>query len=348
MKVCLDNLVGKRFWAPKGGRFQVGHKSAKANALDGKSHLREANNCDIFQRSWKEVVGSRTEDHQTGFNRRNWRVAVLVFRFSISMSWRSIKDGLTKLLNVYHDLTPLAADRAVLWCDNELDMIKMEKLGRCFLPEIGVVKLQRWNPHLQMNNSKIVCSNSWLGIEGLPLNMWNKNVFKVIGRKCGGLLDIANCTEELTCLTQAVVKLKGNSGGFIQERMVLFCWGKRVVIKFVPSWLGDTGFHGDRQGQGRNSKEEDDGDVAICRGNTDLIGEASGLLLSDFSDKKRSDKSEGQLAEEQSGLPTQKIFALFRNRNRVIDYLFLKSRDQGHGLLLTTLGLRRQSLLSPY
>lgn len=116
--------------------------------------------------------------------------------------------GLTKLLKADHDLTPLAADRAVLWCDNELDRIKTEKLGCCFLPGVREVKLQRWNPQSQLNNSKIVCRNSWLGIEGLPLNMWNKHVFKVIGSKCGGLLDIARCTAELTCLTQVVIKIK--------------------------------------------------------------------------------------------------------------------------------------------
>ena len=104
----------------------------------------------------------------------------------------------------------------------------MEILGRLFIPQVGEVKLVRWSPDSQLNNTKIVCRNSWLGIEGLPFNMWNKHVFKVIGRKCGGLLDIARCTEDFTCLTQAVLKLKGKEGGFIDERMEIYCWGKKI------------------------------------------------------------------------------------------------------------------------
>ena len=315
MKVYLDNLVGKRFWAPKGSSFQEGHHSEKTSSLNRKCHQRASNNGEKIQRSWRDVVGSRAEKHQDNLNKRNWRVAVLVFRFNISVSWSSIKVGLTKMLNVYHELSPLAADRAVLWCVNEIDRIKMENLGRFFIPDAGEVKFTRWNTKSQLNNSKIVCRNSWLGIEGVPLNLWNKHVFKVIGQKCGGLLDIARCTEELNCLTQAVVKLKGESGGFIKERMEIFCWGKKMMIKFVPSVLGDTRFHGARQWQGRLPKDEDVADVAFRTEDIDLTEGPSAISLSANSDMRLNVQSEGKLGLEQSGFATQEKYDGFGTKH---------------------------------
>ena len=86
----------------------------------------------------------------------------------------------------------------------------MENLGLCTIPEVGKVRFERWNSETQFKNTKIKCRISWIGIEELPINMWNVHVFKVIGQKCGGLMDIARSTVELTCLSHAKVKMKVN------------------------------------------------------------------------------------------------------------------------------------------
>ena len=58
--------------------------------------------------------------------------------------------------------------------------------------------------------------------------MLNKHVYKVIGSRCGGLLDIAKDTINFSGLNHVVGKLKEKEGGMIQEFMDLYCWGKRV------------------------------------------------------------------------------------------------------------------------
>ena len=256
--VCLDNLVGKRFWSYKRRSLQGGYTSKYLEASDKVRFHSDLNNWGKNHCSWREAVGSQAEQHKVKVNKKNWRDEVLVFRFTTFKSWNSIQSGLTKMLNFHRELTPLAADRAVLWCVNEEDKRKMEQLGLCFIPHVGEVKFVRWNPEAQLKNKIFFCSNSWMGIEGLPLNMWNKHVFKVIGRQCGGLLDIARCTLDFTCLIHAEIKLKGREGGLIPESMEVFCWGKKVQIKFFILNNYFSRFHGHRHQLGRLPKVEDE------------------------------------------------------------------------------------------
>lgn len=232
--VCLDNLVGKRFRSPKGGSLQGRFYTSKSFARVKGSALGVSKSWGKPPSKWRKVTRVKAEDHKASVNKKNWRVAVLVFKFSAFLSWCHIQEGLNKTFNGHRFLTPLAADRVVLWCLDEEDKRRMEKMGFCVIPDVGEVKFVRWNPDSQLTNLLIACSDSWIGIEGLPLNLWNQHVFNVLGSKCGGLLEISRSTVDLTCLTHAEVKLKGLAGGFIQESMDIFCWGKRVKIKFFP------------------------------------------------------------------------------------------------------------------
>ena len=91
----------------------------------------------------------------------------------------------------------------------------MEKISVCNIPEVGKVRFEKWSPESQFKNSKIVCSQSWIGIEGQSLNLWNEHIFKVIGHKCGGLLDISKCTVQKNCLSHVVLKIQGKEGALI-------------------------------------------------------------------------------------------------------------------------------------
>ena len=61
------------------------------------------------------------------------------------------------------------------------------------------VKMDRWKKdHWQ--DLQIGVHYSWIGIEGLPLLMWNIHVFKIIGEACGGLVEVDDETMEKTFL----------------------------------------------------------------------------------------------------------------------------------------------------
>ena len=125
------------------------------------------------------------------------------------------------------------------------------------------MRIEKWSPESQFKNSKIVCRKGWIGIEGLPLNLWNLQVFRVIRYKCGGLLEIAHRTLQKTCLSHAVLKVQGDEGGFVQEKLFLSCWGKSIQVKIFS--LNNRSFcsHGDKTESGSKTSQEEDDDVAV-------------------------------------------------------------------------------------
>ena len=57
------------------------------------------------------------------------------------------------------------------------------------------VRMKRWRKEDHWQNLKISVRHSWIGIEGIPLLMWNIHVFKIIGEACGGLLEVVEETK---------------------------------------------------------------------------------------------------------------------------------------------------------
>lgn len=104
-------------------------------------------------------------------------------------------------------------------------------MGACLLPSDARVTFRSWNPESQFGNSKVACSNGWMSVEGLPLNMWNIHVFKVIGEKCGGLSDVDSSTAEKKFLPHARLQFKGLKGGFLLELLIIYCWGKETKLR---------------------------------------------------------------------------------------------------------------------
>ena len=124
------------------------------------------------------------------------------------------------------------------------------------------MRLERWSPESLFNNTKIFCRQSWIGVEGLPLNLWNEKIFRIIGNKCGGLLDVAKSTLQMSCLSHAQLKVKGNEGGFARERLLLSCWGKRTQLKLFSLNTRISTIHGDNFDLGLETREEEGADVA--------------------------------------------------------------------------------------
>ena len=52
-------------------------------------------------------------------------------------------------------------------------------------------------------------------------------MFKIIGQKCGGLLDIARSTKELSFLSYTRVKMRGLMEASFRKRWRFFAGGKK-------------------------------------------------------------------------------------------------------------------------
>lgn len=228
---CLDNLVGSRSAQPQIRR--------------------------TVRRKWEHIQkppsnpGSSSIDSEPIWDRnypkrshlcRNWKFAVIVFRLSVFDRWSVIQNGIGTLLDWDLETSPLAADRAIVWCNNAEQHKTLVNLGECHLPTARVI-FRPWDPKTQFQNPKIVCSHNWIGIEGLPLNMWNNHVFKVLGSSCGGLLDVDINTAEKTFLPHARLQFRGLEGGFIPQNLNIHCWGEEITLKLFAVNDRNLRFH---------------------------------------------------------------------------------------------------------
>lgn len=64
---------------------------------------------------------------------------------------------------------------------------------------------------------------SWIGVDGLPLNLWNLDTFKLIGEACGGLLEVSKETVDQSFLRFAKLKVKGQQNGFLDPIVEIPC-----------------------------------------------------------------------------------------------------------------------------
>ena len=134
---CLDNLVGKHLWRSKGGN--------RKNAFDKTYNERMWEH--LPQPPWKtsinsfhaksigdsrQKVGSSIEFHNASMTKKNWRNTVIMVRFSSTL----LQWCLSRLLNVYHDISPLAVNRVVIWCTNKERKKRLEEMGLCIILEV--------------------------------------------------------------------------------------------------------------------------------------------------------------------------------------------------------------------
>ena len=290
MADCLDNLVGKRFWC-----FNKGSRPSRYQNDRSKAPVR--NQCYEGLKfktpaSWNRVEegGSSSESLGEGVIKKDWRRAVIVVRFSTLLSWRNIHFRLSKIFKIQHDINPIAANKAVIWSTCDEEKRRLEKMGFFNIPGVGKFRTERWNTENQFIDNKIECRSSWVGIEGLPLNMWNKHFFNQIGEKCGGLLDIANSTADLSRLSFAKLKLQGNQWGLIPERLDLYCWRKIFQIKLFSLKGSFSSTQGIRNDLVHEFREEDEDDVEVQAEMTVMAEKAKGdssTAFTAFSDIKR-------------------------------------------------------------
>ena len=293
MAVCLDNLVGKRFWNVKGTFRKGDHQDGNLSVFGKRQNF--SLQAKGMQSSWKrivegnsklgEVVEPTVELPSACDPKRNWRVAVLAVRWSAFTPWSRIRTGMTRFFKNFNGLTPYSADRAIIWCNSIEDKFHLEGMGFCNIPGLGKVSFEKWKPVFQFRNLKTVCTNSWIGIEGLPINLWNVHVFKDIGQRCGGLLDIAKCTKDLSFLSYAIVRLRGNKSGFIQEQFEINGWGTKIGLKTFSLKDRNPRFHGVQNFQECGSKVEDDDEVAYRPEKVALKGMYNSEVLSPLTDK---------------------------------------------------------------
>lgn len=166
------------------------------------------------------------------------KAAMVVIKQRSLISWKAIKESLERRTGRIMEVVPFAADRAMSWCasdDEKRDVLKDKELlnGGVLLGRVEI-----WDMVLHWENIKIEARFSWIGIEGLPLNLWSMDTFQKIGEACGGLLEVAEDTIQKSFLLYAKIKVKGYTNGFLYPIAEILC--EKNLVQNLILQVGGT------------------------------------------------------------------------------------------------------------
>lgn len=108
----------------------------------------------------------------------------------------------------------LGDDRALLQMQTESEMIQGIDA------EAEVFKVCQWGPEVQWEDRKIACQQEWIGVQGLPIELWTLETFNIIGEACGGLRAVSTDKLHYRMLRYAKLEVEGGSDGFLSEYLV--------------------------------------------------------------------------------------------------------------------------------
>lgn len=143
--------------------------------------------------------------------------AVVLTRTNIHTSWSWFENEIFSKHRIRVEALPMAANMTIFWCKKAEKDFLLKTQGP-FLKEKNYQLLGRiseWTPFSHWEDVEIKAHNSWIGIEGLPLNAWNNKTLREIGDACGGLLEISVEASNLSFLFYDKIKVQGYSSGLI-------------------------------------------------------------------------------------------------------------------------------------
>ena len=75
----------------------------------------------------------------------------------------------------------------------------------------SVLLMERWHPEVGCFCNGAFANEAWVRVVGLPLHLWNREVFKLIGDGCGGFIAMDDKTDSMAELQWArlLVKMVG-------------------------------------------------------------------------------------------------------------------------------------------
>lgn len=214
-------------------------------------------------RSWKDVVMQKqwAEEDTEPKVEKKLNLAVVIYRYTLKADWETIRQGLGNLIHRRAVVIPLAADRAITWCLDEEEKSFLIKVRWIEERNRSIAKMENWTPEVHLNHTQIAVNYSWIGLEGIPLNLWNIHAFKIIGEVCGGLLEVTEETLNKSFLRFAKLKVKGLANGLMNPLMELPCGGVTLHIGIFSLGEPDN-LHGGFPGLLRRSPDKvEDGDV---------------------------------------------------------------------------------------
>ncbi|KAI8024097.1 hypothetical protein LOK49_LG03G01334 [Camellia lanceoleosa] len=96
------------------------------------------------------------------------------------------------------------------------------------------VKLESWSDSRHSCLDVIASYGGWVAICDLPFYLWNEEIFKAIGMKCGGLLEVDRRTTNFTNLFEARLKVRGFDSGFLPSMVEIMTSEASINVRLKP------------------------------------------------------------------------------------------------------------------
>ncbi|KAK9131569.1 hypothetical protein Sjap_012056 [Stephania japonica] len=182
----------------------------------------------VFEAFLNKYRGDDLFDRQSKSSKWNLAVVfvVVVVKKSDQVKWMKANEEISFKLRRNACVVPISDDRGLLWCcsgeENNFVVLHGDStLLNCY----------GWHENSEWFNRRIGCSKQWIGIDGLPLELWSRASFESIGNLCGGLMEVAPETTDLSFLCVAKLKLKGWNDGFISENLSINVHGRLIQVR---------------------------------------------------------------------------------------------------------------------
>ena len=153
-------------------------------------------------------------------------------------------------------LAKLERGKVLLEFERRDEAEKAIKMGEIWVGKT-MLWLEKWNPRTGCLLEGEERSEAWVRIVGLPISLWNREILRKIGEKCGGFLAMDSQTERLEELQWARILVKisgeelpsrldiGDEGVFYS---LTLWWEVRPVMRRMPAERKDTN-SGDAAGE---------------------------------------------------------------------------------------------------
>ncbi|KAF4394158.1 hypothetical protein G4B88_000669 [Cannabis sativa] len=210
---------------------------------------------------------------------KDWRLAIILARDNTHADWSTIFFNLSRELERKLIVSQLFDDRCIIWCKDDMEKDELVKVERMYVSGAqSHVTFSLWSWNNQKNNVKVECKGSWMGVQGLPLNLSHMRIFRKIGEMCGGLLDVDNDTAEASLLSNLRLQLMGDEFGFVPETLTLehdnmsfelqLCKLNDLSYRF-HGWFNTCWYQDFHNGRGFGDGEETREDVNLQESNLD-------------------------------------------------------------------------------
>ncbi|WKA06293.1 hypothetical protein VitviT2T_024196 [Vitis vinifera] len=130
--------------------------------------------------------------------------------------------------------------------------------------------LEKWHPEVGCFCNKVSAKEAWVRVVGLPLHLWSREVFKLIGDGCGGFIVVDDKTDIMAEMQWARLLVKVVGRGFPTSVQIVVgsgCFSVQLWWE-TPPWFSQVVPAGCVNGKGVTGEEEDAGSGSRggCRG----------------------------------------------------------------------------------